>query len=74
MRWPDDFGNWPYNDEPRPQPVRVTRPARAPRVERSSDADNHREFSATVPCSACGSDMPRLWFIDRCPACGAIQK
>lgn len=74
MRWPDDFRNWPYSAE---RPQRSRRPAAAsppPRVQRPLSQDEDREFGATIPCAACGTDMPRLWFVDRCPACGTSRE
>lgn len=74
MRWPDDFRNWPYSSERARRSPRPTAAVKQPRVECAQPSDKNRELGATMPCSACGSDMPRLWFVDRCPACGAIQE
>lgn len=73
MRWPDDFRNWPHSSE---RPQRSPRPPAASRpqgAERALPPSEEHELGATIPCSSCGADMPRLWFVDRCPACGAIQ-
>jgi hypothetical protein len=71
MRWPDDYRNWPYRTPQLPH-----RPAvpQQPRSERPPRLREDRDLGATMPCPACGADMPRLWFVERCGVCGTARE